>query len=146
MPVGDRQQTSSPLISFLVPCYNYGHFLAACVESVLKLEGGFDWELVLIDDASTDDTAEVIQSFSDPRIRAITHRINLGHARTINEGLGLARGTFIARIDPDDRYRPNFLTAVMEKFEAYPEVGLVYGDVVLIDERGQVTLERCDRE
>ena len=88
----------------------------------------------------------MIQSFSGLRIRAITHRINLGHARTINEGLGLARGTFISRIDPDDRYRPNFLTAVMEKFEAYPEVGLVYGDAALIDERGQVTLERGDRE
>ena len=134
----------SPLISFIVPCYNYGHFLTDCVESILKLEGGFDWELLLIDDASTDNTAEVIPSFSDPRIRVVTHPINLGHARTMNEGLRSARGRFIARIDPDDRYRPGFLTAVMGKFETFSEVGLVYGDVALIDERGQITAERCD--
>jgi glycosyltransferase involved in cell wall biosynthesis len=137
---------ASPLVSFIVPCYNYAHFLPECVESILKLEGGFDWELLLIDDASTDGTAEVIQSFSDPRIRVIDHPVNLGHARTINEGLRSARGRFIARIDPDDRYRPSFLTAVIGKFEAFPEVGLVYGDVALIDERGTVTVERCDRE
>jgi glycosyltransferase involved in cell wall biosynthesis len=134
------------VISFIVPCYNYARFLPECVESILKLDGGFEWELLLIDDASTDNTQEVIQSFSDPRIRIITHPVNLGHARTMNEGLRAARGEFIARIDPDDRYRPGFLMAVMGKFEAFPEVGLVYGDVALIEEQGRVTVERCDRE
>ena len=134
----------SPLISFIVPCYNYGRFLRECVESILKLEGGYDWELLLIDDASADDTPEIVRSFSDPRIRVVTHPTNLGHARTMNEGLGLARGKFIARIDPDDRYRPGFLTATVGKFDRFPEVGLVYGDVAMIDERGQVTAERCD--
>jgi O-antigen biosynthesis protein len=134
------------VISFIVPSYNYARFLPECVESILKLDGGFEWELVLIDDASTDNTQEVIRSFSDPRIRNITHPVNLGHARTMNEGLRAARGEFIARIDPDDRYRPGFLTAVMGKFRAFPEVGLVYGDVALIDEQGQITVERCDRE
>ncbi len=134
------------MISFIVPCYNYARFLPECVESILKLEGDFEWELVLIDDASQDNTQDVIRSFSDPRIRVITHPVNLGHARTMNEGLRAARGAFIARIDPDDRYRPGFLTAVMGKFDAFPEVGLVYGDVALIDEKGQVTVGRCDRE
>jgi glycosyltransferase involved in cell wall biosynthesis len=134
------------VISFIVPCYNYARFLPECVESILKLDGDFEWELVLIDDASTDNTQEVIRSFSDPRMRVIAHPVNFGHARTMNEGLRAARGEFIARIDPDDRYRPSFLTAVMGKFEAFPEVGLVYGDVALINERGQITVERCDRE
>jgi glycosyltransferase involved in cell wall biosynthesis len=134
------------MISFIVPSYNYARFLPECVESILKLDGEFEWELLLIDDASTDNTQDVIRSFSDPRIRVITHPTNLGHARTMNEGLRAARGEFIARIDPDDRYRPGFLTVAMRKFQAFPEVGLVYGDVALIDERGQVTVRRCDRE
>jgi glycosyltransferase involved in cell wall biosynthesis len=134
------------VISFIVPCYNYARFLPECVESILKLDGAFEWELLLIDDASTDNTQEVIRSFSDPRIRVITHPVNVGHARTINEGLRAARGEFIARIDPDDRYRPGFLTAVMGRFQTFPEVALVYGDVALIDEQGQVTVGRCDRE
>jgi glycosyltransferase involved in cell wall biosynthesis len=134
------------VISFIVPCYNYARFLPECVESILTLDGGFEWELLLIDDASTDNTQDVIRSFSDPHIRVITHPVNLGHARTMNEGLKAARGEFIARIDPDDRYRPGFLTAVMGKFEVFPEVGLVYGDVALIDEKGQVAVGRCDRE
>jgi len=134
------------VISFIVPCYNYARFLPECVESILKLDGGFEWELLLIDDASTDNTQDVIRSFSDPRIRIISHPVNLGHAPTMNEGLRTARGEFIARIDPDDRYRPGFLTAVMGNFEAFPEVGLVYGDVALINEQGQVTVGCCDRE
>lgn len=134
------------MISFVVPCYNYARFLPECVESILKLEGGFAWELILIDDASTDDTRDVIRSFSDPRIRVISHQANLGHAVTVNEGLATTRGEFIARIDPDDRYRPGFLTTVMEKFEAFPEVGLVYGDAALIGGGGEVMAERTDRE
>jgi glycosyltransferase involved in cell wall biosynthesis len=134
------------VISFVVPCYNYARFLPECVESILKLEGDFDWELILIDDASTDNTREVIRSFSDSRVRVISHKVNLGHAGTMNEGLGAARGEFIARLDPDDRYRPGFLSAVMGKFESFPEVGLVYGDVALIDARGQITAGRTDRE
>src|SRR5437867_11613644 len=98
----------APLVSFIVPCFNYGRYLSDCVRSILGQEGNFDFEALLIDDASTDDTAEVIRSFSDPRIRVISHSSNMGHISTINEGLREARGAFIARIDPDDRYRPYF--------------------------------------
>jgi len=137
----------SPLISFIVPCYNYARFLPDCLNSILGQEGDFDFEIIVIDDASTDNTAEVIREFAaDPRVRVISHATNLGHVGTINEGLMTARGEYIARIDPDDRYRPGFLSHVMEKFQAFPEVGLVYGDVAIIDDGGQITVERCDRE
>lgn len=136
----------SPLISFIVPCYNYARFLPDCLNSILGQEGNFDFEVIVIDDASTDDTAEVIRKFTgDPRIRVITHATNLGHAGTINEGLMKARGEYIARIDPDDRYCPDFLSHVMEKFYAFPGVGLVYGDVAIIDDGGRIMAERCDR-
>jgi len=134
----------SPLISFVVPCYNYARYLPDCLDSILNQEGDFDFEIIIIDDASTDNTAEIIRTFSDPRIRVITHRVNAGHVETINEGLRAARGQFIARIDPDDRYRTDFLAMVMEKFSVYPEVGMVYGDVALINDKGEITVERSD--
>jgi glycosyltransferase involved in cell wall biosynthesis len=134
------------LISFIVPCYNYAHYVPECLNSIFAQTGDFDFEIIVIDDASTDNTAEVIRSFTDERIRVINHPTNLGHAKTINEGLLEARGEFIARIDPDDRYRPHFLAEVMDKFSAHPEVGLVYGDVAMINDRGKVTIERCDSE
>ncbi|HET6268013.1 MAG TPA: glycosyltransferase family 2 protein, partial [Acidobacteriota bacterium] len=134
----------NPQVSFIVPCYNYARYLPDCLNSILALEGAGYYEIILIDDASTDNTLEVIQSFRDSRIRLIRHAQNMGHARTINEGLSEARGKFVARIDPDDRYKPHFLTAVLPKFDEHPEVGLVYGDVSLIDDQGNVMVERGD--
>jgi len=136
---------NSPLVSFVVPCYNYGRYLAECLNSIFRQEEHDDFEVIVIDDGSTDDTQYVLRKFADPRLHVITHPVNLGHATTVNEGLKLARGAFIARIDPDDRYRPRFLTLTLEKFRHFPEVGLVYGDAALIDEDGKVTLERCRR-
>jgi glycosyltransferase involved in cell wall biosynthesis len=136
----------TPQISFIVPCYNYARYLPDCLNSIFTQEGDFDFEVIVIDDASTDNTLEVIRSYTDPRIRVISHPVNMGHARTINEGLKEAGGEFIARIDPDDRYRPYYLSVVMEKFRSFPEVGMVYGDVAMINAAGEITAERCDRE
>lgn len=137
---------ANPLINFVVPCYNYARYIPDCVNSILNQEGNYSFEVILIDDASTDNTPDLINSFSDPRIRVFTNETNLGHAKTIEKGLRLARGKYVARIDPDDRYRPNFLSLTISKFEQYPEVGAVYGDVCLIDETGMITAERADTE
>ena len=134
-----------PLVSFVVPCYNYGHYLAECFASIFRQEGCVDFEVIAIDDGSTDNTRQVLGGNRDSRLRVIIHERNLGHIYTVNEGMSVARGSFIARIDPDDRYRPWFLTSVLSKFRKYPGVGLVYGDVALMDERGTVNVEQCDR-
>lgn len=130
---------NSPKVSFVVPCYNYGRFLPDCLRSIFEQKNENDFEVIVIDDGSTDNTREVLDSFSDSRLRVIHHKSNLGHAATINEALREARGNFIARIDPDDRYRPYFLTASLEKFVAFPDVGLVWGDAALINEDGEIT-------
>ena len=137
--------SSDPLVSFVIPCYNYARYLPDCLNSILAQEGEYDFEIIVIDDGSTDSTQIVLQTFSDPRLRVITHSVNRGHIATINEGFQQARGRFIARIDPDDRYRPYFLSTTLEKFDQYPEVGLVYGDAALIDDCGRVIVERSDR-
>jgi glycosyltransferase involved in cell wall biosynthesis len=134
-----------PEVSFIVPCYNYGRYLPDCLNSIFGLEGGYDFEVIAIDDASTDNTMEVLASFADPRLRVVRHIKNMGHVATVNEGMAMAVGEFIARIDPDDRYRPHFLETVLARFREFPEVGLVYGDAAVIDQDGRINLERSDR-
>jgi glycosyltransferase involved in cell wall biosynthesis len=139
-------ETSEPLVSFVIPCYNYARYLPDCVGSILAQDAPYSFEIILIDDASTDETVRVMESFTDPRISIRKHSTNLGHAKTVEEGLRLARGKYVARIDPDDRYRPGFLSLAIEKLERYPEVGAVYGDVAQINQDGKVTVERSDTE
>jgi len=103
------------------------------------------FEVIVVDDASTDDSERVARSFAEPRVQFVRHAVNQGHIATVTDGLRLARGTFVARIDCDDRYRPNYLSEVLAVFRHYPDVGLVYGDVALIDDTGMVTAERVDR-
>jgi glycosyltransferase involved in cell wall biosynthesis len=137
--------TRTPRVSFVVPCYNYGRYLPECLASIFNQEGEHDFEVIAIDDASVDDTSEVLAAAADSRMQVITHPRNLGHVATVNEGLSRARGEFVARIDPDDRYRPHFLSAALVTFERFPEVGLVYGSAALIDAAGRVTADRIDQ-
>jgi glycosyltransferase involved in cell wall biosynthesis len=77
-------------------------------------------------------------------MRIIDHEVNRGHIFTVNEGLAAATGKYIVRIDPDDRHRLNFLSRTVPILEKYPEVGLVYADVALIDSAGEVTAPCTD--
>jgi len=139
-------QSGNPLVSFVVPCYNYARFLPDCLNGIFAQEGGYDFEIVAVDDASTDDTLEVLQRVRDARLRVIRHERNQGHAQTFADGLLAARGRFVARIDPDDRHRPCFLKRTVPVLEKYPEVGLVYGDTSLIGDAGQEFAARSDRQ
>jgi len=134
----------SPRVSFVVPCYNYGRYLPDCLASILGQQGEQDFEVIAIDDGSTDNSIEVLESVKDSRVRVVVHPRNLGHIATVNEGFLLARGRYIARIDPDDRYRSCFLATTLPLLEAHPEVGLVYGDAAIIDDQGRVTHETSD--
>lgn len=137
----------TPLVSFVVPCYNYGRFLPECLNGIFGQEGGCDdFEIIAVDDGSKDNTLDVLRSFTDPRLRVIVQEKNQGHIVTVNRGLKEARGKYLVRIDPDDRHRPCFLKATLPKLEAHPEVGLVFGDVALINEQGQVTVEKSGSE
>jgi len=135
--------SDAPEISFIVPCYNYGRYLPQCVESILSQEGGWRVEVLLIDDASTDDSWQAMQRYAG-RARLLRNERNRGHAATLTEGLRAARGELVARIDPDDRLRPDFLRRTVPILRRHPEVGLVYGDVCLIDDDGIETAARCD--
>jgi glycosyltransferase involved in cell wall biosynthesis len=136
---------AEPLVSFVLPCYNYGRYLPDCLASIFGQTGsGVDFEVVAIDDGSTDDTRALLTACRDQRLRVLYHSVNQGHRLTVSEGLAEARGRFVARIDPDDRLRPNFLAVLLPLFERSPRVGLVHGDAAMINERGEVTCPRCD--
>jgi len=135
----------APLISFVVPCYNYGRYLPDCLNSIFNQEGSWDFEIIAVDDASTDNTLEVLERFRDPRLRILRHHENHGHVVTVNEGLGAAQGEFVARIDPDDRYRPDFLKTLLPKFGQHPDAGLVYGDAAIINEHGDIQATGTDQ-
>jgi glycosyltransferase involved in cell wall biosynthesis len=133
--------TGMPLVSFVIPSYNYGRYVRETILGALRQEGGYDLEVVVVDDASIDDSVAVIRSITDPRVRLYCHERNQGHIVTINEGFEYARGRYIARIDSDDRHRPCFLRETLPVFEKHPEVGMVYGLASLMDEAGQVASE-----
>lgn len=133
------ESSPPPLVSVLLPAFNHADYVHAAVESVLA-QTCRDIELVVIDDASTDATWSVLQSFSDPRLRLLRHDANLGSHATLNELLGLARGTFIAIINSDDVFHPGRLAACIEALQA-TEADLVGTDITLIDETGQPVTE-----
>src|ERR1700730_371421 len=102
----------NPTVSFVVPCYKLAHLLSECVESILAQAYG-DFEILIIDDASPDNTPEVAASFKDPRIRYIRNHPNLGHLRNYNKGIDLSAGKYVWLISADDRLRKDY---VLERY------------------------------
>lgn len=127
-----------PLVSFLVTCHNHANYVGEALRSILGQTAAEDYEIIVIDDASTDASDEAIRAVHDPRIQYIPHKDWKGSTFSINEGLTLAHGTYVARLDADDWHRPYFLSRTIPILERYPEVGLVYGDVAEINERGEL--------
>ena len=118
-----------PTVSVIIPCYNYGRYLGDSVPSALD-QDGVDVEVIVVDDRSTDDSAEVAQRLADadPRVALIRHATNAGHVVTFNTGFAEATGEFIVRLDADDLLTPGSLARSVALFDAYPSVGLVYGN------------------
>jgi hypothetical protein len=131
---GERVRQSPegiPTVSVIVLCYNYAHFLPQAVESVLT-QRGVEVEVIVVDDASTDDSADVARTLAarDSRVRLVSNPQNLGMVGTFNNGLATATGEFLVRLDADDLLTPGSLARAAALFEAFPEVGLVYGHPV----------------
>jgi glycosyltransferase involved in cell wall biosynthesis len=114
-------------VSVVIPCYNYGRYLRECVDSALD-QDGVDVEVIIVDDASTDDTPAICTELArDPRVRVITHETNRGHHATFNDGLAAATGSYVALVSADDLLARAALVRAAAVFEARPDVGLVYG-------------------
>ncbi|TKA12747.1 glycosyltransferase family 2 protein [Actinacidiphila oryziradicis] len=117
-------------VSVVIPCYKYGHFLTDCVRSVLDEQEGPDVRVLIIDDASPDDSAETAHKLaaSDPRIEVRVHERNKGHIATYNEGLlEWADGDYVTLLSADDRLVPGALVRAAALLDAHPEAGFAYG-------------------
>lgn len=120
-------------VSVVIPCYNYGHLLADAVTSVLDDQEGADVRVLIIDDASTDDSAEVASKIAarDPRVEVAVHATNRGHIATYNEGLlEWADGDYCVLMSADDRLTPGALRRAADFLDAYPGAGFVYGNAL----------------
>jgi GT2 family glycosyltransferase len=116
-------------VDVIVPCYNYARFLRQCVESVLRQEG-VQVRVLIIDDASTDDTEAVGRQLAaeDARVEYRRHAVNRGHIETYNEGLlGWAAGDYCLLLSADDLLTPGALARSTRLLDSYPGVGFVYG-------------------
>lgn len=127
---------NTPLISVIMPVYNAAQFVREAIESVLAQTLG-DFELILIDDASTDGSREVLARITDPRCRVLTHSANRGPAEARNRGIAGARGKFIAFLDADDVALPQRFARQVEWLRAHPEVGVLGSCLEHIDIAGK---------
>ncbi|MBT8605260.1 glycosyltransferase [Polynucleobacter paneuropaeus] len=112
-----------PLVSVLFPVYNGGKFLMESIDSILN-QSFSNFEIIAINDGSTDNSAELLDAITDPRVR-VFHQENIGLAATLNRGLSLARGSLIARQDQDDLSYPERLAKQVEYMQLNPDCVLL---------------------
>lgn len=118
-----------PLISVIIPCYNYGRFLNDCINSLLS-QTYTNWECIIIDDGSTDNSPDIAHSLSakDERIKAFSQK-NAGPTVARNKGLALAKGEFIQFLDADDLLENQKFENQISRFLQHPDHDIVYGGV-----------------
>ncbi len=123
-----------PKVSFIVPCYKLAHFLPDCVNSILSQTYG-DFEVLIMDDCSPDNTAEVAAEFKDPRVIYVRNEANLGNIRNYNKGIELSRGRYVWLISADDCLRSrHVLRKYVELLDEHPEVGFVFCPAMSLEE------------
>jgi hypothetical protein len=125
---------SGPLVSCIIPAYNYAGWIGAAIDSVLAQPEADAVEIVVVDDGSTDDTAAVVGAYGD-RVRYV-RKENGGLVSSVDRGIAEAAGTYLTLLDADDEWPEGRLAPLLDVMEARPEVGLVYGDMDVVDEHG----------
>jgi glycosyltransferase involved in cell wall biosynthesis len=125
-----------PRVTVLLTCYNHLPYLREAWNSLLS-QTYSDWEVIALDDGSTDGTREWLRSLSDPRLRVVLNEVNLGTYETLNVGLRLAAGEFVAVFNDDDLWAPTKLSRQVDMMDSHPAVGLVHTDGWFIDGEGR---------
>src|SRR3989344_2688822 len=123
-----------PKVSILMGAYNASQYVRSAIDSVIS-QTFPHWELLIINDCSTDETRAIIQSYHDPRLHLLENRQNLGLTKSLNIALGQAQGEYIARLDTDDISLPERLTTQVHFLESHPEIALVGSLAKLIDSK-----------
>jgi len=135
---GYNRRMTKPLVSVVIPAYNHEQFIGAAIDSVLN-QTMSDLELIIVDDGSTDNTAEVIKAYNDPRI-SYTWQENQDAYNTINRGMSMASGQYISILNSDDVYTIDRLEKCLQHIEN-TDAEVVFSDVIPIDGEGQPLTE-----
>lgn len=133
-------------VDVVVPCYRQGHFLRDCVASVLS-QNDVEVRVLIIDDASPDDAAEIAGELSaaDPRVEFRRHEVNQGHIATYNEGLDWLSGDYALFLDADDMPTPWAFARAARLMDAHPEVGMTCGPAIVTRDPSNQTYTPPDR-
>lgn len=132
----------APKVSVIIPTYNRDRFIGDAVQSVLN-QTFRDFEVIVIDDGSTDQTREMVQAFSSEKLRYI-YQPNQGRSNARNHALRLTNGRYIAFLDSDDLYLPDKLALQVEHMDSHPKIGMIYTSAYCIDENGLLKKEKYE--
>ena len=127
----------NPTISVIMPVYNAERFLKQAVESILN-QTFDDFEFLIIDDNSSDNTREIIRSYKDNRIKLITNPVRVGFTNSLNQGLKIAQGEYIARMDSDDISEPDRFLKQINFLKNNPDIGVCGSWIKVIDENNNI--------
>jgi glycosyltransferase involved in cell wall biosynthesis len=122
-------------VSVVIPTYNRAGLVGKTLQSVLK-QTFTDYEVIVVDDGSSDNTRQVIESFRDPRVRYL-HQANQGVCVARNNGVKHCHGSYVAFLDSDDLLLESSLEKGAQTLDAYPQVAFTYGQAYLVDEAGR---------
>jgi len=126
-----------PKVSICIPSYNHGAFIGKTIQSVFD-QTFQDFEIIVVDDCSTDNSDRVIKSFKDSRIKFFKNEKNLGMVPNANKALKLAKGEFIGILNSDDYYDPKMIEAALKAFDKNPEIGFTYPSYAVVNENGEI--------
>ena len=125
----------TPQVSVVIPAYNCAAYVGQACDSVLS-QTYTDWEIIVVDDGSKDDTRLVLDKYGDRRVRYV-YQENQGVSLARNHGIQLARGEFVAFLDADDFFLPDKLASQIAVFAAQPNLGIVHSGWRLVNSIGE---------
>jgi len=134
-----KHTNKNPLVSVIMPVFNSASFLASAIDSIL-FQTYTNFELIIVDDASTDKSRQIISQYAnkDKRIKAIKNKINLGVSLSTNIGISQAKGQFIAKMDSDDISLPTRLEKQVKYLQKHTQTIAVGGQCIVISELNQI--------
>ena len=135
MHTDDRMMT--PLVTIIMPAYNVSKYIEEAITSVIE-QTFIEWELIVIDDCSKDNTFQIAQELAkkDSRIKVLKNDINMGVAKTRNRGLDIFKGKYVALLDSDDYWAPQFLEKMLARAEE-TKTDITYCSYEMVGEDGQ---------